>query len=110
MVEQRAVNSRVTGSNPVGGVCMTEEEKKMYHEIVEDAIHWYSEFFHCASWLMDIEYQILEKVKTNHKHIKEFRQYQIDAMQKLIENNLWIRWCDRCEGKDKSELYTITGE
>ena len=89
---------------------MTKKEIKKHHEIVEDAIHWYSEFFYCASWYMDIEYDILEKLKTNHTHMKEFRQYQLDSMNKLYEANLWIRWCNRFNGKDRTELYTVTGE
>jgi hypothetical protein len=89
---------------------MTEDEKQLNLQIVEDAIHWYSEFFYSASWYMDIEYDLLEKFKTNHKYLQNFRQYQLDAMKKLYDNNLWVRWCDTCEGRNRGELYNFTGE
>ena len=89
---------------------MNDDELKYCHEIVEDAIHWYSEFFHSASWLIDIEYIVLDKFKTNDRHMQEFRQYQLDAMKKLIGEGKWVRWCDTCQGKTITELYNITGE
>ena len=64
---------------------------KHLKEITEDAIHQYSENHHCASWLLNVEYKVLDIVRNNKEETKYFKEYQVNAMRDLIRDGYWVR-------------------
>jgi hypothetical protein len=64
---------------------------KHLKEITEDAIHQYSENHHCAAWLLNVEYKVLDIITNNKEETKYFKEYQVNAMRDLIRDGYWIR-------------------
>jgi hypothetical protein len=72
-----------------------EYEMKYLKEMTEDAIAKYSEDTHSATWLSDVEYEVLQMMQDNSQNVQyHFREFQISAMKELIKRGYWVKWED----------------
>lgn len=85
-----------------------EYEMKYLKEMTEDAIRNYSEETYSASWMQNVEYEILEKFQNSTNLPEIFREYQILAMRELIRRGYWVKWRDGEQGRNSVILYKFT--
>ena len=85
-----------------------EYEMKYLKEMTENAIRSYSQETYSASWMQNVEYEILEKFQDNTNLPEIFREYQILAMRELIRRGYWVKWRDGEQGRNSVILYKFT--
>lgn len=86
-----------------------EYEMKYLKEMTESAISQYSESTFSATWLIDVEYKVLDLIRDETQNIQSFfREYQISAMKELIRRGYWIKWeDDLSSGTTRTVLYRL---